>query len=192
MKQKFFKKPNSLSEIILLLIAAPVALSSPRGARMITEEFIKHLEDRLPPEETKGIQPGKVSQALYRLRKRKIIDVFEKDNRVHIQLTEKGKKRMISANLNEVTIINPAVWDDKWRMVMFDIPEEKRAARNALRDRLKQLGLFQFQKSVWIYPYDCRKEIDLISDIFGVGEYITILTAKIDNDSPLREYFQIR
>lgn len=191
MKQNFFKKPNSLSELVLLLIATPIALSSPYGSGRITKEFMEYLEDKLTPEEMEGIQSGKVSQALYRLRKRKIIDIFEKDGLVHIYLTEKGKKRTIKADLNKISIQQPDVWDNKWRMVMFDIPEDKRSAREALRKKLKNLKLFQFQKSVWIYPYDCQREIDLIASVFDIGEHITILTAKIDNDGPLREYFQV-
>jgi len=192
MKKTFFKKPESISELIVLLITAPIVLSSPYGARRISREFVKYLEDKLPDEESEGLQPGKISQALYRLRKRKIINIFEKDGLVHICLTEKGRKKKIATDLNKMNIQQPDAWDNKWRMVMFDIPEERKVARNALRDRLKQLGLFQFQKSVWIYPYDCRKEIDFVADFFDVGEYITILTAKIDDDKPLKEYFQVR
>jgi DNA-binding transcriptional regulator PaaX len=191
MKKTLFQKHNSLAELIILIVATPIALSSPYGSRRITKEFMKYLEDKIPTEELEGIQSGKVSKALYNLRKRKIIDVSKKNGIINIKLTEKGKKRRISADLNKLGIRMPDNWDGKWRMLMFDIPENKKVARESLRDRLKQLKFFQFQKSVWIHPYDCRKEIDFIADVFGVGEYITLLVVKIDDDVPLKEHFRL-
>ncbi|MEK7542249.1 MAG: CRISPR-associated endonuclease Cas2 [Patescibacteria group bacterium] len=50
--------------------------------------------------------------------------------------------------------------DGKWIMVIFDIPEKKKKAREFLRDALVDLGYEQFQKSVWICPYDVYKETE--------------------------------
>ena len=74
---------------------------------------------------------------------------------------------------------------------MFDIPEFKKSARETLRKRLKKLGFFQFQKSVWIYPYPCEQEIDFISEVFMVAPYINLLTIKLEDDEPLRIKFKL-
>lgn len=43
-------------------------------------------------------------------------------------------------------------WDGRWRMALFDLPEEKRSLRNALRNELKAARFGCLQGSVWISP----------------------------------------
>lgn len=43
-------------------------------------------------------------------------------------------------------------WDGKWRMVVFDLPEEKRGLRNELRKQLRSARFGGLQGSVWITP----------------------------------------
>lgn len=53
-------------------------------------------------------------------------------------------------------ILQNRMWDRKWRIVIFDIPEDKRYIRDRLRIKLKELGFGMIQKSVWIsaYPFE--------------------------------------
>jgi len=55
-------------------------------------------------------------------------------------------------------------WDRKWRIVFFDIPEKHRRARDALREKLKEIGFREFQQSVFIQPYPCTDEINFLVD----------------------------
>jgi phenylacetic acid degradation operon negative regulatory protein len=43
-------------------------------------------------------------------------------------------------------------WDGQWRMALFDLPEEQRSLRNALRNELKTARFGCLQGSVWISP----------------------------------------
>lgn len=45
-------------------------------------------------------------------------------------------------------------WDRKWRVVIFDIEEKKKKARNSLRLKLISLGFGKLQESVYITPLD--------------------------------------
>ena len=54
-------------------------------------------------------------------------------------------------------------WDQKWRLVMFDIPESQRSVRDKLRRALNSLGMGILQASVWISPSDIKKDIEEIS-----------------------------
>ena len=66
---------------------------------------------------------------------------------------------------------------------MFDIPENNRSARRALRIKLDQLGFAKYQKSVFIYPYSCRDEINFILNYFNVKNFVNYIVArKIDNE----------
>ena len=43
-------------------------------------------------------------------------------------------------------------WDGKWRVILFDLPEEERASRDLLRTKLRVSGWGCLQRSVWISP----------------------------------------
>ena len=106
-------------------------------------------------------------------------------------LTEKGKKRKLEYDFNAIEISRPEGWDGRWRMLMFDIPEKEKSAREALRDKLIAMGFVLFQKSIWIYPYSCENEVDFIGEALGIGKYLHLLTARIDNDQELRSKFNL-
>ena len=94
--------------------------------------------------------------------------------------------------LDKIEIKKPRKWDGYWRLVLFDIPEKKKVGREALWSKLKQLGFYQLQKSCFIYPFDCRSEIDFISEIFEVAPYINfILAMELEGASQLAKYFNL-
>lgn len=73
------------------------------------------------------------------------------------------------------------MWDKKWRILIFDIPTKPKIynqAREALRRKIKGLGFYQMQKSVWVYPYECEDEILFIAELFQVQKHIEIITAE--------------
>ncbi|HBI16617.1 MAG: Transcriptional regulator, PaaX family [Candidatus Moranbacteria bacterium GW2011_GWF2_34_56] len=98
---------------------------------------------------------------------------YKKDNEWwNIELTVKGEREAKKIKLNEIKINKPEKWDKDWHLVIFDIPEKKRVARDALRKKMKQIGLIEIQKSTFIYPYSCKKEIDKIAKFFEVDKFV--------------------
>jgi len=49
-------------------------------------------------------------------------------------------------------------WDGLWRLVLFDIPEERRADRRHLRRYLRSRGFGYLQNSVWLSPHPVDPE----------------------------------
>lgn len=43
-------------------------------------------------------------------------------------------------------------WDGKWRVILFDLPEEERESRRNLRRKLQASGFGCMQRSAWISP----------------------------------------
>lgn len=134
--------------------------------------------------------------AFYSLKRRGFVKVLkEKDDKIRIELTNSGKKRIREFSLENIFIPKPKKWDKKWRVVIFDIPSKFykikfNKAREALRSKLKEFGFFQLQKSVWVYPYPCEDEILFIANIFEVEYCIEILTAeKMLHDNKLKYFF---
>ena len=139
-----------------------------------------------------GASSRDISRTLWRLRRAKVIEFYEEGEKVKIILTEIGKKRILRYKLEDMKIKKPKKWDGSWCIVAFDIPESKKVARNALDQKMKELGLLPFQKSLWIYPYECKDEIDFIANFFEVGKYVHyIVTKNITNDELLRQRFNL-
>ena len=86
-------------------------------------------------------QKSEYGEIIKRMKKKGLISFINKNDKLRIILTNKGKNIAREYSLeNYKHIKRPLVWDKKWRMVMFDIPEKRRAARNVLREKLKEIG----------------------------------------------------
>lgn len=136
----------------------------------------------------------KISNSFAYLRKRQLIEILkEKNGKISVRLTNKGKRRLIEYSMDMLEIKKPEKWDRKWRVLTFDIPAHPNAynsAREALRNKIKELGFYQVHKSVWIYPYECEDELLFIAGMFKVQQYIEIFTVeKMLHEKVLRGKF---
>lgn len=170
---------------VLLLLYAGVALgltSSPRRQYRIFGEFAKEWKKIGEQEVVKQIRPLARSRYL-QIRK-------DQNGNMTIKITEKGTLKALKYHFD--TIYKMQQWDGKWRIVIFDIPEKKRVARNALRAKLRDLGFKELQKSVFVFPYECRKEIELIMDFFSLQPYVRYGVMEfIDKEENLKNQFQL-
>lgn len=130
------------------------------------------------------------SKKFYQLKKNKLIEVYKEDGGKQVQLTEKGKKTLLKYLTNDLLIEIPKLWDKKWRVVIFDIPETRKLARNVLREKLKELGFLKIQKSVFIFPYECQKEIDFLRKSYEIEQHVLYMVVEsIETDVNLVSYF---
>jgi DNA-binding transcriptional regulator PaaX len=107
------------------------------------------------------------------------------DNYEHgLHITDKARKRLAKADLDNLQIPTPEKWDKTWRIVFYDIPEKRRDARQILSNKLYLLGLHQLQRSVWIHPFPCEEIIQAIASAYGIDKYITYIEAKHINNQP--------
>lgn len=136
----------------------------------------------------------RADQALYRLRKRKFI-TFTKTGggRPFVRLTEQGKTEITKIVLREYKISETALWDGKWRVIIFDIREKRRRVRQRLRILLSGAGMLRLQDSVWIHPYPCDEFVALVRANLksGTGELLYFVAEGLESDRRLREYFNL-
>jgi len=137
-----------------------------------------------------------IKSAFSNLRRRKLVEIVsEKNDRVRIKLTNKGLKRVKEFSIESLAIQKPTKWDKKWRAVIFDIPTRPKrlnTARAALREKIRELGFYKLQHSVWIHPYPCEDEILLVSEIFEVTSFVEILTVeKLLHEAQLKIFFNL-
>ena len=97
----------------------------------------------------KNFKEKSFARSLIGLEKNKIIIVTEKEGKFTVNLTEKGRRVVKEIQFDDMKIKKQKIWDKRWRVVIFDIPERSgRIARNAMRWKMKNMGFFQLQKSV--------------------------------------------
>lgn len=147
---------------------------------------------KLIGKEWSRISDKEINKKIKSLYNSKLVKVkTEKDGTIVLVLSNEGKSRVLRYKLEEMRI-KIQRWDKKWRIVIFDIPEEQKAARDALRLRLKRLGFYELQKSVFVHPFDCKDEVDFITEFYQVTPFIRYgLLSSIDNDLHLRRIFDL-
>jgi len=102
--------------------------------------------------------------------------IKSKDNK-SFKFTGKGRT-WYQKNVFRATPFREKIWDKKWRVVFFDIPEEMHTKRDIFRYRLKNLGFYRLQKSIMTIPYKCEADIADISNRLGLNHYVDILVAE--------------
>lgn len=177
-------KLSPIKQKVLLLLMAGVALGvtyNPRRQLRIVREVAKSW---------KKIDEKKLNEEIASLYRQKMISLKENpDGSFEMLLSEKGKLKAINYHF-EKTRIEPPGWDKKWRIVVFDIPEKQRKGRDALREKLKNLGFRELQKSVFVFPYECYDEIEFLVEFFQLRKYVRYgVLESIDNDLHLRKMF---
>ena len=80
--------------------------------------------------------------------------------RVH-RLTDTGRRLALGAR--DPVSSWKRHWDGKWRMVLFDVPQEKASDRTRLRRSLAARGFGYLQNSVWITPHPLAGEREALA-----------------------------
>lgn len=100
-----------------------------------------------------------------------------------VTITKKGRKLAQKFALQNFKLHLEKAWDGKWRIITFDINRKNSGARDALRLKLRQIGALAIQESVFVFPYDCYKEIIFWASFYRVEKCIYYLeVSKIFNE----------
>lgn len=175
-------RKKNLQKIILESVAAAGVLS----IALVAPNVIKALGKT-------GIIPNRrqkeyIGSSASKLVKRGLL-VFD-DGRY--KLTSKGENVLKRFEFADFKLKHPSRWDSKWRVIIFDIPEKKKKARNQIRYLLMRAGLKRLQDSVWVYPYDCEDILTLLKTELGVGkDTLYLIVEELENDRYLREEFSL-
>jgi len=146
--------------------------------------------------QSKRFSKKQIQSSFGALKKRKLIEIIqEKNGKTKVVLTNKGQKRIKEFCFEELRISKAKHWDEKWRVLIYDIPTKPKIynkAREALRCKIKEIGFMQLQKSVWVCPYECEDEILFLAESYYVTKFIEILTVeKMLHDDQLKRKFKL-
>lgn len=133
-----------------------------------------------------------ISKGIWNLKKSGYLKTKKIENKEKLYLTSKGRVEIIKDILKEKKE-KELSWDGKWRAIIFDVPEASRRDRDFLRRELLLIGFKELQKSVWVYPYETKKELRTLLGLWKIdfaGD-IRFLTIEDMNDKDLRKQFNL-
>lgn len=123
----------------------------------------------------KGIKKEDLGRIVKRLKKQEMITMREKDGKTLVELTEKGKRRLLEYDFENIER-KTKKRDGKWRLIIFDIPEGKKKNRDAFRRKLLQLDCVRLQDSVFVSAFPCKDEVDFLCHFLEISDYVTIVS----------------
>jgi hypothetical protein len=194
---------NSLSQKVFYIIAA-IIKDAAIGTLKLGEAYVNLLGGKemydfchrfngvYYPQAGRGKKIKKeweVQKVIKYLAQRKYIKLDGEQQKIY--LAKKGIVEFIKFK----TIQKQGKWDGKWRIIIFDVAEERRNNRDFLRTRLKWLGFKELQKSVWIFPYDIKKDVEeliAISKYNSEGDIRFLTVEKIEEDDDLKKWFDLK
>ena len=135
---------------------------------------------------------GKRRKELINRSRDRLLDagLLMRDERGYLRLLPKGEAKLRQLELHDYRLKKPKRWDEKWRLLIFDIPERRRYTREKVRNTLQMIGFERLQDSAWVYPYDCEDLVTLLKVDFKIGkDLLYIITDGIENDLMLRKRF---
>lgn len=121
-----------------------------------------------------------------------LINIFLENNKRFAEITPKGLENLKQARFDDLAVRRAKKWDGKFRIVIFDVPEDKKLHRDGIRRKLDQIGFKQIQKSVFAYPFECKEEIEFISGWYNANRYIKYMIAEIieGEDEIIRHFLE--
>jgi DNA-binding transcriptional regulator PaaX len=123
-----------------------------------------------------------IISSLKRLKcQKKYLDLVKHHDKWNLMISDEGKKHIkdiIPAYRNK------RLWDGKFYLINYDIPEKHRKVRNIIRNRLKNIGAGLLQNSLWLTPYDPKREFADIFENFGANSWFIISETDLDGIYP--------
>lgn len=158
-----------------IVIAPNMLIALDKPMRLAFEALDKRAQDR------------EMARLLNYMRRNKLIaDNYENG----LEITREGRRRLKKANYDSLKITTPQKWDGQWHIVLFDVPTERNLARRSFTEKMQRLGFKYLQQSVWVHPFPCKAEIEVVCEALDISKYVTyIVTNHIDHEDKLMKRF---
>jgi len=186
-KERKEKNYARVKEILTLLAKGGFLLScflAPGAAKLAPAILAKQPEK----DEWQKFHKSYLRRSIKRLKKRGLIR--EDEDKAILRISERGGREVLKYALDNFKIEKPKSWDSKWRLIIYDVPTEKRYFQDLFRETIKKLGLFQLQESVYLTPFPCYNQVQMLREYFGVkNEVLYLVVDKFEHEGKYRKHF---
>lgn len=125
------------------------------------------------------IKKSVLSKAINRLKQKGFVETVLEDKDLLIKLTDEGKQILFLLEPEE------SKWDGKWRIVVFDVPEEKRLVRDLFRRNLKKWGFKPLQKSTWISQKHVTEKLVSYVKFLKIEKWVIVIESNKIEPNPV-------
>ncbi len=133
-----------------------------------------------------------LKRTLERLERQRLVEIKEGNKYQTIEITESGKRRILKFALEELGVEKPEDWDNKWRLVSYDIPNKYKNMAGIFTSYLKTWNFYPLHNSLFIHAYPCEKQIDFLREYLGIGKFVKIFRVEaIENTKVFRKFFGV-
>jgi len=119
----------------------------------------------------------RTKRVLKSLEKRKLVKFWFKNNKGKMELTAQGKIYFAGLKVKRIKLPIGKKWDSLWRIVTFDIPEKLKVNRKRFTRALNFAGMYNMEKSIFIYPYECKEQVFKIAELYEISKYVRYIVA---------------
>lgn len=123
----------------------------------------------------KNINRKDLGRIIKRLQKQEMLEVKEDGNKIRFIITEKGERRLLEYDFQNLEL-KIKKRDGRWRLIIFDIPEDKKKSRDAFSKKLRELGCIRLQDSVYVSAFPCKNEIDFLCHFLEISDLVTLVS----------------
>ncbi|MFZ1020171.1 MAG: hypothetical protein WAN61_04285 [Minisyncoccia bacterium] len=154
-----------------------------------SQKILKKLTEKpvIPVEELKGMDAKTsyaITRALKNLVKEGCAEIHKSERQNYAKITARGKTKLNSMTLAGGSALIPQTWDGFWRIILLDLPENRKSERESLRYLLKKAGFVCLKNSAWISPFPFEHLFANIKKDLGLTtEMMIIVTEFIDEES---------
>jgi DNA-binding transcriptional regulator PaaX len=125
-----------------------------------------------------------ITRSLKNLREIGLVEQISSPQNEYARLTKEGKKKVHCLELDSDTTLMNTSWDGFWRIILLDLPENRKSERESLRYLLKKAGFVCLKNSAWISPFPFEHLFANIKKDLGLTtEMMIIVTENIDIES---------
>jgi phenylacetic acid degradation operon negative regulatory protein len=137
-------------------------------------------EELQPVAQACGLTPDQVRSCLRRLVSEGLFVRNGNGQATRYEATEAGMAALGTAvERTRLAYVQDAAgrgWDRQWRLVAFAVPEKDRAARDAFRDHLIDLGGAAVQGGLYVSPHPWHKDVKAEAERLGIEDAVTLAT----------------
>ena len=190
--KELFNRRHARTVDILKLIGTGVFLTASIAIPNLPRILQPFLKDENKYEIWKRFNIPYLKRILKRLEKEKLVKIKDVKKYQVVEITDRGRRRILKFTLDELVVEKPKHWDGKWRLISYDIPKKYSSMRKIFREYLNNWRFYPLHESVFLHAYPCSKQIEFLREYLGIGEYVRFFSvSRIENDKSFRDFFGV-
>lgn len=121
-----------------------------------------------------GVSESSVRGAIFRMVQNNLLEVRKVGKKSYYSATAQGR---VDEGVSRVYATQNHLWDQKWRILTYSFPEEKREIRNKIRKELIWTGFGNLTNSTLVTPNPVEDQVIEMIKVYGIEEYAFLFTS---------------